>query len=339
MNPRRARSMVLTILCASACGSGENGGASSTSDDDGSIACPAEAYVSNSSADSVSVIDTDTNAVIATIKTDKAPVNPTFTPDHRHVYVSNSQGGTLSIIDVTSHEATTVPAGGLSPSGLAFTPDGKTLLVTLLGQTVATAGSLVFIDVANGHISPPLALGADPERIAITPDGTRAYIDNLIDGTVSVVDVTARRVTGAVSLGSLPFNPLVTPDGKLLYVGVMQSNSIAVIATDTNEVSETISVDSPNGMAFGLDYRTLFVTNAAAGTVSEVSLTMNAVTKTRHVGGLPGYIAVLPDGKLAYFVRPDGTTVEVVDTSTLANTQTITVESGPSVVTICHQKP
>jgi YVTN family beta-propeller protein len=331
--------MLLTVLCASACGSHENGAPSSIPGADGAIACPAEAYVSNSSADSVSVIDTNTNVVIATIETDKAPVNPTFTPDHRRVYVSNSQAGTLSIIDVASHEATTVAAGGPSPSGLAFTPDGKTLLVTLLGGAVTTAGSLVFIDVATRDISASIALGADPERIAITPDGKRAYIDNLIDGTMSVIDVADRKVAATVSLGNLPFNPLITPDGKLLYVGVMQSNSIAVIDTATDELSGTISVDSPNGMAFGLDYQTLYVTNASAGTVSEVSLTMNAVTKTHRVGGLPGYIAVLPSGKLAYFVRPDGTSVEAVDTSTLMNTETITVESGPSVVTICHEKP
>jgi YVTN family beta-propeller protein len=78
------------------------------------------------------VIDTNTNAVIATIKT------------------------------------TLIPAGGASPSGLAFTPDGKTLLVTLLGQGYVPPGSLVFIDVASGHISPPVTLWYDPERIAMT---------------------------------------------------------------------------------------------------------------------------------------------------------------------------
>jgi YVTN family beta-propeller protein len=198
---------------------------------------------------------------------------------------------------------------------------------------------LVFIDVADGHISTPIALGADPERIAITPDGKRAYIDNLLDGTMSVVDVAAGTVTDTVMLGSLPFNPLITPDGKLLYVGIMLENSITLIDTASNKVSGKISVDSPNGMAFGSDHQTLYVTNAFTGTVSAVSLTMKTVTKTLSVGGLPGYIAVLPSGKFAYFVRPDGTTVEVVDTSTLTKTHTITVESGPSVVTICHENP
>lgn len=39
--------------------------------------------------------------------------------------------------------------------------------------------------------------------------------------------------------------------------------------------------------------------------------------KTARVGGVPGNMAVLPDGKHAYIVRPDGSTVEILDTSTL----------------------
>jgi hyaluronoglucosaminidase len=156
---------------------------------------------------------------------------------------------------------------------------------------------------------------------------------------MSVVDIAAQKVTETVMLGSLSFNPLITPDGKVLYVGIVLSNSITSIDTATNMASGTISVDSPNGMAFGLDHQNLYVTNAFSGTISEVSLTMKAVTKTQMVGGLPGYVAVLPSGKSAYFVRPDGATVEVVDTSTLMHTQTLTVESGPSVVTIRHENP
>src|SRR5689334_20276096 len=49
--------------------------------------CPNTAYVTNSYADTVSVISTTTNKVIATIPVGDAPVNPTFTPDGKQVYV------------------------------------------------------------------------------------------------------------------------------------------------------------------------------------------------------------------------------------------------------------
>ena len=300
------------------------------------VACTLNAYVSNSNSDSVSVIDTTTNTVVATIPTGKAPVNPTFTPDRRHVYVSNSQAGTLTVIDVKTNQTTTIPAGGDRPSGLAFSPDGNTVFVSLIGQSYNSPGSLVSIKLGTGAISQPLPMGADPERIALTPDGERLFVDNLLDGTMAVVDTTSNSVIATLMLGSMPFNPLMSPDGTRVYVGVMSAGHITVVDTKTNQILRTIPADSPNGMTFSEDFQSLFVSNALSGTVQEVSLTTNQVVKTQMVGGLPGNIALLPDGKHAYMVRPQGSTVDVLDTGSLMIVDTITVGNEPSVVTICR---
>jgi YVTN family beta-propeller protein len=300
--------------------------------------CTPNAYVANSGSNSVSAIDTTTNKVVATIPTGAAPVNPTFTPDHRQVYVSNSQANTITVIDVATNKATTIPAGGDRPSGLAFLPDGKKLVVTLLGETIATTGFATIITLASGEVAPLIPVGAQCERISLSPSGDRAYISNLGDGTMSVVDVAAGKVITTITLGDLPFNSLMTPDGKLLYVGVLLSNKIAVVDPLTNMVVRSIDSDSPNGMTFSPDYTRLYVSNAFGGTVQEISLETSMVTKTGMFGGLPGYIALLPDGKHAYVVRPDGNTVEVVDTTTLMIVNTITVESGPSTTAVCRGK-
>ena len=112
----------------------------------GSTTSSGRAYVSNSYSDTVSVIDTTTNEVIATVgfgdaprkptaSADNAgtvelahgPVNPTVAPDGRHVYVAKRVGGGIAVIDVETNVVTTViDAGGPKPSGLAFTPDGET---------------------------------------------------------------------------------------------------------------------------------------------------------------------------------------------------------------------
>jgi YVTN family beta-propeller protein len=318
-----------------------NGGAGA--EDDAGVApvadhveCTPNAYVANSGSDSVSAIDTNTHEVVATIKTDTAPVNPTFTPDRKHVYVSNSQSDTLSVIDVATNKATTIKAGGQRPSGLAFLPDGKKLIVTLLGESVSTPGSAVIITLDSGAFSPLIPIGAQPERIALTPDGARAYVSNLGDGTMSVIDVALGKVMTTISLGDLPFNPLMSPDGKLVYVGVMFSNKITMIDTATNQIGKSIDADSPNGMVFDPDFKKLYVTSAFGSAVLEVSLEMGKVVRSEPVGGLPGHVGLLPDGKQLYFVRPDGNTVEVVDTATLKIVHTITVESGPSTVAVCH---
>jgi len=301
----------------------------------GALPCTPNAYVSNSFADSVSIIDTNTHTVIATVPTGSAPVNPVFTPDRRKVYVSNSQSNTLTVIDVETNEVTTIPAGGSNPSGLAFSPDGNRLYVSLIADFVSP-GAVLSIDLTTGVASPPIPMGADPERIALTPDGARLYVNNLLDGTMAVIDTASAKVIATLNLGELPFNPLLSPDGTVVYVGVMSANHIAVIDTATNQVVRTIPADSPNGMTYSKDFESLFVSNALSGTVQQVSLTTNMILKTATVGGVPGNMAVLPDGKLAYMVRPDGSTVEILDTSTLAIVDSIEVENGPTVVTVCR---
>ena len=307
-----------------------------TGSSSGSAVCTPNAFVSNSYSDTVSVIDTNTHKVVATVPTGKAPINPTFTPDRRHVYVANSQADTLTVIDVETNTTTTIPAGGMSPSGLAFSPNGETLYVSFIGENFTSPGSVGSIELSTGKASPPIPMGEDPERIALTPNGERLYVNNLLDGTMNVVDTASRKVIVTLMLGDLPFNPLMSPDGSVVYVGVMSANHIAVVDTATNTISRTIPADSPNGMTFSNDYQSLFVSNALSGTVQQVSLVSNQILKTQDVGGLPGNIAVLPSGKQAYMVRPDGTTVEVLDTSSLQIVQTITAGDGPTVVTICR---
>lgn len=297
--------------------------------------CNGLVYTSDSFLDQVSVIETKTNEVIATIPVGDAPINPTITPKGKHVYVANSDGGTISVIDVkTNTVVDTIPAGGDHPSGLAFTPDGKQLVVSLLGEATSDPGFLRVLTLATGEMSPLIPVGAQPERIAMTPDGDRVYVSNLVSDTVSVVDLEAQVVIAQIPMGNLPFNLLISPDGDKVYVGVVFSNYVAVIDTETNTIVDTIPTPTPNGMSFSKHHDSIFVTNVFAGLISEISLAQGAVIKSVPAGMAPGFIRVTLNGKRAYFTRPYGTDVAVIDTATLA--QVDSVETGGSTsLAIC----
>src|SRR5690349_8003716 len=57
------------------------------------------AYVANSCSNTVTVIDTATNSLIATIPVGIAPEGIALTPDGTRAYVSNRVGNTVSVID------------------------------------------------------------------------------------------------------------------------------------------------------------------------------------------------------------------------------------------------
>lgn len=75
-------------------------------------------YVSNDGNNTVSVIDTSTNSVTATVPVGSYPYGVAVNPAGTKVYVVNSVSNTVSVIDTSTDSVTaTVPVGG-SPQAL-----------------------------------------------------------------------------------------------------------------------------------------------------------------------------------------------------------------------------
>jgi YVTN family beta-propeller protein len=72
----------------------------------------ATAYILNAGANTVSVINTSTNAVTATVTVGNNPVHAANTPDGSSVYVINTGSNSASVIDTGSNAVrATVPVG------------------------------------------------------------------------------------------------------------------------------------------------------------------------------------------------------------------------------------
>jgi YVTN family beta-propeller protein len=83
------------------------------------------AYITNAESDNVSVIDTTTNKVTATIPVGSNPMGVAISPSGTKVYVINAHSNDVSVIDTaTNIVITTVPVGS-SPKGVAVSPNGK----------------------------------------------------------------------------------------------------------------------------------------------------------------------------------------------------------------------
>ena len=96
---------------------------------------PVYAYITNSDDNTVSVIDTATNNVTATVPVGTYPCGVAVTPDGTKVYVANNGSNTVSVIDTATNNVTaTVPVGSY-PRGVAVTPDGtKVYVANKFGQ-------------------------------------------------------------------------------------------------------------------------------------------------------------------------------------------------------------
>src|SRR5207302_7542702 len=63
----------------------------------------AHAYVANLGADSVSVIDTATNAVVKTVPVGRNPISVAITPNGATAYVVNLGADSVSVIDTATN--------------------------------------------------------------------------------------------------------------------------------------------------------------------------------------------------------------------------------------------
>jgi YVTN family beta-propeller protein len=81
-------------------------------------------YVTNATSDTVSVIDTATKNVVATVPVGENPFSVAVTSDGKHAYVTNNGSNNVSVIDTASNTvAVTVPVGS-HPVGVGIVPPG-----------------------------------------------------------------------------------------------------------------------------------------------------------------------------------------------------------------------
>ena len=118
--------------------------------------------------ESVSVIDTASNTVVATVGVGACAGGVAITPDGTRAYVANVCSDSVSVIDTVSNSvvATVVlgPSREISPFEVAITPDGTRAYFTNLGP-----GSVSVIDTASNTVVATIGVGNGPQGVAITP--------------------------------------------------------------------------------------------------------------------------------------------------------------------------
>ncbi len=281
-----------------------------------------QAYVANFYSDSVSVIDTSTNTVVATVAVPSInsentqgsrPVAVAITPDGTRAYVTANYDDTVSVIDTGTNTVVATVVVGNSPYGVAITPDGtRAYVVNSFDGTVSV------IDTSTNTVVATVGgLASTPYGVAITPDGTVAYVTNTGSNTVSVIDTSTNTVVAGVGVGSSPYGVAITPDGTHAYVANVGSNTVSVIKTSTNTVVSTVGVGTyPYGVAITPDGTRAYVTNQGGTTVSVIDTSTNTVVAAVTVPTYPSAVAITPDGSSAYVTNGNSTTVAVIDTST-----------------------
>lgn len=159
------------------------------------------AYVANSEAHSVSVINTGTNTVTATVQVGFDPVDVAIAPNRATAYIADALADSLTVLNTATNQVVTNLPVGFLPVKTAITPNGATAYVADAGGK-----SVSVINTANNTVVATIGVGADPVNVSISPDGVHAYVTNAGSNSVSVIDTSTNAVSATVPVGVLPVN-------------------------------------------------------------------------------------------------------------------------------------
>src|SRR3979411_462250 len=244
---------------------------------------------------SVTFIDTATNAVKHTTYMGRSPHGAFFTPDGKEVWVTVRGEDYISVLDGQSFEEKSrikVPAG---PGMQIFSPDGK------YGYVCSSFNpETVVITVADhqvvGHVKQDSPFCPN---IAATPDGKQVWLTLKDVGRTMVFDAQPPfAVLKSIDTGPITnhVNFARTANGTFAYVTIGGLNEVKVFRTDDFSKVATIPVGKlPHGVWPSGDGSRIYVgLDNAEGTAAIDTLT-NKVIANVSIGQAPQAVTYVPD--------------------------------------------
>lgn len=274
------------------------------------LAAGPKAYVGNFKDSTVSVIDTASERVVATLPVAAGPDGIVIAPDGRSVFVSGSSASAVSEIDTAGDRVTRGIEVGKGPQGLAMTADGKWLLVAVNGDD-----RVAFVDTSAHGVSATVPV-PKPHTIAIRPDGRQAYVASQEPGhfALVVIDMATRAVVTQIPLDKPPRDLEFDPDGKALYLTLAGVPAVQVLDATTNQWGAPIPTGvSPHiaqhfaGMTSGV------VVVQGPGEVMLFDPAARTSVRSIGVGKQPHWLDLSADGKKLWVSNEGSNDVSVVD--------------------------
>jgi YVTN family beta-propeller protein len=292
---------------------------------EGSSQSPRQLFVVAADSNSVAVIDSSTDQVIATIPVGSSPIRLAMTPDGRQAYVSNSNGATVSAIDTANRVVTATIQVGYGPQESTVTPDGGRVFVVH-----KSTGDVAVIDTSTNTLITDVTIGGTGSKdVLVRPDGRFAYVANASTSMVNVIDTSTYLVSN-IAVPAGPRRLAITPAADRLFVTDYSGNFVSVIDPTTQTLITNIAVgNAPRGIAITPDGSETYVTNVGSNNVSVINNATLSVVATIPVGGNPWQVTITPDGAWAYVSNAASRTLSIINTSTHAVVKTLTVGQGP----------
>ena len=176
----------------------------------------------SASASGVTIVDTTTLEVVASVATGSGHHEIAFSDDNRYAFVSNRDSGTVSVIDVESRRKITDVATGPVPISLAYSTLTQSVYVS-----DGKAGTVTVIDGSDLEIKQQIALESGLGPLRFTPDNRYALTVNPSKNVVFVIDATSNKHIHTIDVAGTPFQ--LAFSRAFAYVRSLASERVTMI--------------------------------------------------------------------------------------------------------------
>lgn len=244
---------------------------------------------------SVTFIDTATNAVKHTTYVGRSPHEAFFTPDGKEVWVTVRGEDYVSVLDATTFEEKTRIKTPNGPGMQIFSPDGKYAYVCSSfnpeTDVITVADHQIVARVKQASpFCPNIAASADGKQVWFTlKDVGKTQVFNAQPPFDLIKTLDTGPITNHVNLA-------VNKNGSFAYVTIGGLNEVKVFRTDNFEQVATIPVGNlPHGVWPSGDGTRIYVGLENADALAAIDTLTNKVIANIPIGQAPQAIAYVPN--------------------------------------------
>ena len=273
-----------------------------------------EMYVIDFASDSVSVINTSTDTVIANVVVGFGPSDIVLDPDNSDVYVVDTNSNNVVAISTVDNTLVSSISVGEEPRGIAYDPLNGELYVSNSGSNTVSV-----INASSNTVISTIEVGAEPTRLAYDPMNSEVYVVNSgssaeSSNIVSVINTTSNKVVENISVGLNPSSITVdTKNGDIFVAAEFgtvingsvetpgngtipvsnQSSEIYVISGENNEVKAGVRTGTTeiSSMTFDPSHNEVISVSPSSNELVIINPETNTVSQTTTLNIEPTAIA------------------------------------------------
>jgi YVTN family beta-propeller protein len=214
-------------------------------------------YVTNAAADSLSIIDTQTNSVTAVIAVPDSPTCCVASSSGQYVYVSCVAARSVAVVDVGGDSVIrTIPVDG-QPDRLAILPNDGFIYVAHADSAVVSV-----VSTSDDSVVARVSVVGVPTGIAVKPGGEYVYVASEAGNAITVIRTADNTVTSSAGIGGGPADVDFSPTGDTVYSACPNAKTLLLLRASNLMTLSEMSYDSldwpspryafvhPNGQCF-----------------------------------------------------------------------------------------